>query len=253
MQAIVEGSMDGSVWPAPDEMGAAGRQGRGRYWPQCKPVEATDTINNGVRDMPWVKTPIYYVDQSIDRRFRLQARLLAVGRRGLQERTGQEASVQMTRIGEREVGQSAPRNRRQYLLEVRALTKSLPGGGGGRQCRSRHRPRRDRGPARPERRGQVDAYPGAVRPLPVRHLFRRSHRSTARRCSCHSVAEAEAAGVAFLAQEVNVAPDLTVAEGLFLNNEPQRFGLIDRPLRLARRQGSPAEFRGRCRSGRPAG
>ena len=50
----------------------------------------------------------------------------------------------------------------------------------------------------------------------------------------HSVAEAEAAGVAFLAQEVNVAPELTVAEGLFLNNEPERFGLIDRPLRLAR-------------------
>ena len=37
---------------------------------------------------------------------------------------------------------------------------------------------------------------------------------------CHSIADAEAAGVAFLAQEVNVAPDLTVAEGLFLNNEP---------------------------------
>lgn len=50
----------------------------------------------------------------------------------------------------------------------------------------------------------------------------------------HSVSEAEAAGVTFLAQEVNIAPDLTVAEGLFLNNEPQRFGLIDRPLRLAR-------------------
>lgn len=50
----------------------------------------------------------------------------------------------------------------------------------------------------------------------------------------HSVADAESAGIAFLAQEVNVAPDLTVAEGLFLNNEPQRFGLIDRPLRLAR-------------------
>ncbi len=31
---------------------------------ECKPVEAEDTIANGVRDMPWVKTPIYYVDQS---------------------------------------------------------------------------------------------------------------------------------------------------------------------------------------------
>ncbi len=50
----------------------------------------------------------------------------------------------------------------------------------------------------------------------------------------HSVAEAETAGVAFLAQEVNVAPDLTVAEGLFLNNEPSRLGLVDEQLRLAR-------------------
>jgi ABC-type sugar transport system ATPase subunit len=59
---------------------------------------------------------------------------------------------------------------------------------------------------------------------------------------CHSVAEAEAAGVAFLAQEVNVAADLTVEEGLFLNNEPQRFGLIDRPLRRAHAKAELAEF-----------
>ncbi len=51
---------------------------------------------------------------------------------------------------------------------------------------------------------------------------------------CHSVAEAEAAGVAILAQEVNVAPDLTVEEGLFLNNEPMKYGLVDRPVRRAR-------------------
>lgn len=49
-----------------------------------------------------------------------------------------------------------------------------------------------------------------------------------------SVAAAEASGVAFLAQEVNVAPDLSVAENMSLNSEPLRFGLIDRPLQLAR-------------------
>ena len=59
---------------------------------------------------------------------------------------------------------------------------------------------------------------------------------------CHSIADAEAAGVAFLAQEVNVAPDLTVAEGLFLNNEPQRLGLIDRPLRVARAKAALQSF-----------
>lgn len=57
-----------------------------------------------------------------------------------------------------------------------------------------------------------------------------------------SVAEAEAAGIAFLAQEVNVAPDLSVAEGLFLNIEPQRFGLVDRPLRLARAKAALQDF-----------
>jgi ABC-type sugar transport system ATPase subunit len=58
----------------------------------------------------------------------------------------------------------------------------------------------------------------------------------------HSVSEAEVAGVTFLAREVNIAPDLTVAEGLFLNNEPQRFGLIDRPLRQARAKALLRDF-----------
>jgi D-xylose transport system ATP-binding protein len=49
-----------------------------------------------------------------------------------------------------------------------------------------------------------------------------------------SVAEAEAAGVALVPQEVNVAPDLTVAENMYLNAEPTRFGFLDRPLLLAR-------------------
>ena len=59
---------------------------------------------------------------------------------------------------------------------------------------------------------------------------------------CHSVAEAEAVGVAFLAQEVNVAPDLTVEEGLFLNNEPVRYGLVDRPMRRARATAALRDF-----------
>jgi ABC-type sugar transport system ATPase subunit len=48
-----------------------------------------------------------------------------------------------------------------------------------------------------------------------------------------SVAAAEAAGVALVPQETAVAPDLTVAESLFLNAEPTRFGMVDRPARLA--------------------
>ena len=49
-----------------------------------------------------------------------------------------------------------------------------------------------------------------------------------------NVAEAEAAGVALVPQEINIAPELTVAENLFLNAEPGRWGFLDQPLRLAR-------------------
>jgi D-xylose transport system substrate-binding protein len=63
MQAIVDGKMHGSVWPAPDEMGTAAAK-VAVAMAQCAPIDTKDTINNGVRDMPWVKTPIYYVDQA---------------------------------------------------------------------------------------------------------------------------------------------------------------------------------------------
>ncbi|MEO6012883.1 MAG: substrate-binding domain-containing protein [Devosia sp.] len=63
MQAIVEGRMDGSVWPAPDEMGTeAGKVAVALA--KCEKIDASATISNGIREMPWVKTPIYYVDQS---------------------------------------------------------------------------------------------------------------------------------------------------------------------------------------------
>jgi ABC-type sugar transport system ATPase subunit len=45
-----------------------------------------------------------------------------------------------------------------------------------------------------------------------------------------NVAAAEAAGVVLIPQEVNVVPDLTVAENVFLNNEPTRFGFVDQLL-----------------------
>ena len=41
------------------------------------------------------------------------------------------------------------------------------------------------------------------------------------------------AGVALVPQEVNVVPDLTVAENIWLNREPRRFGIIDVPARHA--------------------
>ena len=57
-----------------------------------------------------------------------------------------------------------------------------------------------------------------------------------------SVSEAERAGVAFLPQEVSVAPDLTVCETVFLNDEPTRRGMLDVPLRLSRTRVLLADF-----------
>ena len=39
--------------------------------------------------------------------------------------------------------------------------------------------------------------------------------------------------MALVPQEVNVVPDLTVAENICLNLEPRRFGMIDTPARHA--------------------
>ena len=49
-----------------------------------------------------------------------------------------------------------------------------------------------------------------------------------------NVAAAEAAGVVLIPQEVNVVPDLTVGENMFLNAEPRRYGLVDRPALVVR-------------------
>lgn len=59
-QAIVEGRQAGSVWPAPDEMAISGAKAA-IAMAQCKPLEASATINNGAGEIPWVKTPIYFV------------------------------------------------------------------------------------------------------------------------------------------------------------------------------------------------
>ena len=59
-QAIVEGRMAGSVWPAPDEMAVAGAEAAVAM-ATCKPMATTETIDNGAGKIPWVKTPIYFV------------------------------------------------------------------------------------------------------------------------------------------------------------------------------------------------
>ena len=47
------------------------------------------------------------------------------------------------------------------------------------------------------------------------------------------IADAEAAGIALIPQELNIVPEMTVAQNIALNHEPRRFGFIDRPALLA--------------------
>ncbi|HEY2901985.1 MAG TPA: sugar ABC transporter ATP-binding protein [Polyangia bacterium] len=57
-----------------------------------------------------------------------------------------------------------------------------------------------------------------------------------------SVSQAQALGVALVPQEVNVVPELSVAENMFLNSEPTRYGFIDQAARLAEARRTLAEF-----------
>ncbi len=59
-QAIVEGKMFGTLWPAPDEM--AVRAGKVAVaLARCETPQTDATVNNGVGDVPWAKTPIYLI------------------------------------------------------------------------------------------------------------------------------------------------------------------------------------------------
>ena len=59
-QAIVEGKMFGTLWPAPDEM--AVRAGKVAVaLAKCEEPKTEDVVNNGAGKIPWAKTPIYLV------------------------------------------------------------------------------------------------------------------------------------------------------------------------------------------------
>jgi D-xylose transport system substrate-binding protein len=62
-QAIVEGRMFGSVWPAPDEMAVEGAK-VAVAMARCQSIPAKGTIDNKAGDIPWVKTPIYFVGKN---------------------------------------------------------------------------------------------------------------------------------------------------------------------------------------------
>lgn len=67
-QAIVEGRMFGSLWPAPDEM--AVRAARVAVaMARCQPLDTDGTIDNGAAKIPWAKTPIYLISDKEMPRF----------------------------------------------------------------------------------------------------------------------------------------------------------------------------------------
>lgn len=57
-----------------------------------------------------------------------------------------------------------------------------------------------------------------------------------------SVSQAQALGVSLVAQEVNVVPELSVAENMFLNSEPTRHGFVDGAARMAEARRTLTEF-----------
>ncbi len=59
-QAIVEGKMFGTLWPAPDEM-AVRAANVAIATARCEAPKTDTTIENGAGRIPWAKTPITFV------------------------------------------------------------------------------------------------------------------------------------------------------------------------------------------------
>lgn len=59
-QAIVEGRMFGSLWPAPDEMAKRGAE-VAIAMAKCQPFKTERSIDNRAAQIPWALTPIYLV------------------------------------------------------------------------------------------------------------------------------------------------------------------------------------------------
>jgi ABC-type sugar transport system ATPase subunit len=67
-----------------------------------------------------------------------------------------------------------------------------------------------------------------------------------RRLWTQSIIEAEASGIFLVPQDLQIVPGLTVAENLFLNREPQRFGVVKRRAMLERTEELLREYRIDC-------
>ncbi len=61
-QAIVEGRMFGTLWPAPDDMAVRAAQVAVAL-ARCQPFAADSAVDNGAGEIPWARTPIYLVTE----------------------------------------------------------------------------------------------------------------------------------------------------------------------------------------------
>ena len=104
------------------------------------------------------------------------------------------------------------------------VSKQFPGVKALERCRLPALPGRGPRAHGRERRRQVHPDQGADRRL--RHRRGRRSRSTARRCAFASPLQAQQAGVSTVYQEVNLCPNLSVAENIFIGREPRQFGRI---------------------------
>ena len=110
----------------------------------------------------------------------------------------------------------------------------------------RHVPRRGPLAHGRERRRQVDADQGDHRRAPARR--RASCGSTASRCASRSRTTPSGAGISTVYQEIDLLPNLSVAENIALGREPRRFGVIDWRADAARRARRARRPRARHRS-----
>jgi ABC-type sugar transport system ATPase subunit len=101
---------------------------------------------------------------------------------------------------------------------------------------------RDPRDLRRERRRQVDADEGAQRRLSARQLRGRD-RLSRRGAPIRDIADSEHLGIIIIHQELALVPLLSIAENIFLGNEPPRWASSTGPTRRSRAPGAAGQGR----------
>ena len=105
------------------------------------------------------------------------------------------------------------------ILEMRDISKSFPGVKALRDVNFSVEAGRDPRPRRRERRRQIDPDEGAQRRLPARHLRGRIFFDGEER-RFRDINDSETLGIIIIHQELALIPLMSIAENIFLGNEP---------------------------------